>query len=270
MQTELQRLISVGDVSAARELLVCAVRDDPDSPWARWLLFEIYLVCGTWERALAHLTTLRALDPSRLPTYEAYFQVTEALLVREAVWRGEQAPKCQDQSWLVWERRMELIRKAHAGDEMAARSLAELATSSPPVQGRCDAAPFDGWEDWDGRFRFGLEVIIDGEYCWLQWTEIRRFDLAGTGQRLRDLVVRPVMLTLLGQHPRPAFLPVRYPGTDESNDAALLLGKETRMRGSHGSARGVGTHLFRAGPSPARELPLTGFKTIEFAAPPTA
>jgi type VI secretion system protein ImpE len=110
--------------------------------------------------------------------------------------------------------------------------------------------------------------MMEGEYWWLGWQEIQRIQLAGTGRKLRDLVWRPVMLSLRGGGVRQAFVPARYPGTEATSEPSVLMGRETVFRRFESGELGEGTRILRCmfdeGRLPS-DVPLTTFQTLEFA-----
>jgi type VI secretion system protein ImpE len=223
-RTELWRLLNAADLARAHEVLVRAIQQE-DSPWFRWLLLEVNALRGAWEPAQAQAAALVVLDPGRAGVYQVYERLAALMVHREAVWRGEQAPRCLNSGWLLWEERASLLIRLRDGDR---RELAGLQRLDGPhgkgLSGQCDGRSFTSCTDRDARFAFGVEAMMEGEYWWLGWQEIQRIQLAGTGRKLRDLVWRPVMLSLRGGGVRQAFVPARYPGTEATSDRQCSWG----------------------------------------------
>ena len=60
---------------------------------------------------------------------------------------------------------------------------------------------------------------------------------------LRDLVWYPVQIAFKSGQSVAAFLPARYPGTAETGDAELLLGRRTDWRDGASGQEGLGRRL---------------------------
>jgi type VI secretion system protein ImpE len=71
-----------------------------------------------------------------------------------------------------------------------------------------------------------LELITNGRYYWVPFHRIRdlRFEAPAD---LRDFVWAPAQITWQNGGEAVALIPARYPGTEQSDDAALKLGRRT-------------------------------------------
>jgi type VI secretion system protein ImpE len=89
-----------------------------------------------------------------------------------------------------------------------------------------------------------LEAMIDGRYFWVPMNHIREIAIEAPTD-LRDLVWLPARFTWSNGGSVVGFIPTRYAGTENSNDAALLLARKTewQTQGEELSV-GVGQRLF--------------------------
>lgn len=264
---EVERLLEPGNLTGARRVLVEAVRQ-ADDPFLRWLLFEVHSLSGNWAAAQAQAEALKVLDPRRVGVFQLYGSLAASMTQRDAVWRGEQTPRCLDDSWLLWKERAPLLHALHGSPDAAIQGMKQLDRAlDADTQGRCDGNPFTRCSDRDARLGFGFEAIVEGEYWWFQWSEIHRVQAVRKELHRRDMVWRPVMLTLRSAKVLQAFLPVRYPGTDERSEPLVVAGLETVFRPFNVGELGQGTRLLHCESvdhPQGIEVPLTTFRLLEF------
>jgi len=94
-----------------------------------------------------------------------------------------------------------------------------------------------------------LEVIANGLYGWIPFAQISRLTFEPP-RFLRDLLWRPVTVTLPDGATSAMFVPVRYPGSEAASDDALRLGRGTDWIETGGVVTGVGQRTFLAGDDP--------------------
>ena len=114
-----------------------------------------------------------------------------------------------------------------AGNHAAAGELRNRAFDAAPMSsGKIDGRPFEWVADGDCRMGPMLEVILEGKYYWIPLNRISRIEIEKPSD-LRDLVWTPARFTWTNGGAASAHIPVRYSGTENSGDDALLLSRKT-------------------------------------------
>lgn len=225
--TSAEQLLREGRVEDARRLVLERVRDSPSDARARVFLFQLLVVTGEWERALNQLQVLKDLDASTIPMVGTYCDALRSEVFRAAVFAGRQTPVVlgEPEPWIAWV--IEAIRLLSAGEAAAARDLRDRAfEAAPATSGQIDGQAFEWIADADSRLGPILEIIANGRYYWVPFTRIRDLTLEKPSD-LRDLVWCPARATLSNGGTLWALLPVRYPGSEASDDGAIRLSRAT-------------------------------------------
>jgi type VI secretion system protein ImpE len=231
-----QESLRAGRLDDALAELQQLVRKEPEKAQHRVFLFQLLVVLGRWERALQQLEAVAQLDPSAMAMVGTYRAAIAAEVVRSHVFAGEVRPQIigEPEEWMAW--LVEALRLTAAGQHAAASELRGRAFDSAPVtSGELDGAPFAWIADGDARLGPMLEVVLNGRYAWLPFQRVTAVRLEAPTD-LRDLVWAPAFLTMQTGAEVPALIPSRYPGSADSADGALRLGRRTEW-----SERGEGT-----------------------------
>jgi type VI secretion system protein ImpE len=243
-----QELLQQGDLTAAVEAATAAVKAKPGDTPARIFLFELLAAAGEFERAQKHLDVVADKAPGMAQGAGSYRAVLAAEIARARLFaRGEGAPQRMTHVPLDPEPMLGALHRVQAGAAgEAAAMLATAAEARAPRPGAVDGRRFDDWRDADDLLAPVLEVIANGLYGWIPFAQIAR--LAFERPRyLRDLLWRPVTITLLGGESAAMFVPVRYPGSETAADDVLRLGRSTEWRETDGLVTGIGQRTFLAG-----------------------
>ena len=100
----------------------------------------------------------------------------------------------------------------------------------------------------DADFRLGpvLEAYIEGNYYWIPFGQIKSLTSQAPAS-LMELVWLPARLLLITGAEIEAYLPVRYPRTEETGSAELCLARRTEWKAvSEGANVGLGQKLFKS------------------------
>lgn len=236
-------LLRSGDLDGARAALIEIVRTQPADQAARMFLFQLLAVAGEWDKARRQLQTLAQLSAEAQMLAVAYGQAIDAELERADVFAGRQRARQHVSSdWC--EGVVDALEHFGAGrvdDGIAARDAAFDA--APDISGQIDGEPFDWVADADARFGPCFEVIIGGRYGLQPFDQVA--SIVSEGARdLRDLVWYPVQIVFKTGQSVAAFLPARYPDTEQAADGAERLGRATAWREAPWGEAGVGQHLW--------------------------
>lgn len=217
-----------GDVRLALDLLKGEVRRAPRDAKLRTFLFQMFCITGEWDRALTQLGVSGELDPAGMAMVQTYQVVIRCEVMRAKVFAGQRTPTVLGQpgEWLPL--LIEATRLLATGEPAAAADLRDRAfEAAPTTQAVIDGTQAEWAADADPRLGPVLEAIIDGRYVWIPYTRIRTIAIDPPAD-LRDQVWMPAQFTWANAGETVGFIPVRYPGTTDSADPALLLARSTQ------------------------------------------
>lgn len=215
-----------GDPRLALQLLQAEVRLAPADSRLRVFLFQLLCVMGQWDRALNQLRVAAELDAGALVMAQAYREAIQCEAVRAAVFAGRKSPMIfgEPDAWLALLIESLLVREAEP--QRSADLRARAFEDAPASTGAIDGRPFAWIADADSRLGPVLEAVINGRYYWVPFARLSRVDIEAPTD-LRDVVWMPAHLQFENGGQVVALLPTRYPGSDASEDPALLLARKT-------------------------------------------
>ena len=216
-----------GQLQQALEQLQQQVRQEPANPKYRVFLFQLLAVLGQWERALNQLNVAAEMDDANLAMAQTYRETLRCEMLRTEVFSGQRTPLVfgEPQQWLAL--LIEAQRYSAQGDVAQAKSLRERAlVEAPATPGTINDQPFTWVADADLRLGPVLELIVNGRYYWVPFQNIHRIQLEPPHD-LRDLVWMPAQLTWANAGQAVGFIPVRYPGSEHSDDNLIRLARKT-------------------------------------------
>lgn len=233
------------------------VRQSPGDARLRVFLFQLLAVLGRWDRALTQLGVCGEMDAGALAMVHTYREAVKCEALRAEVFAGRRTPVVfgEPEPWTAL--LLEALRLSAAGEHAKAASLRESALEqAPAAAGRAVTAamqgggdeppagePFEWIADADARMGPMLEAIVLGRYLWIPFHRLQRVVFEPV-EDLRDLVWIPAHLTWANGGEQVALLPVRYAGTEQAGDDALLLARRTDWSGTAaGVQEGIGQRL---------------------------
>jgi type VI secretion system protein ImpE len=252
-----ERNLKSGDPLAALERLQEDVRARPADAKLRVFLFQLLCVVGQWERALNQLKVASELDALALPMAQMYGDAVRCEAVRGEVFEGKKSPMVlgEPDQWLALliESRL-LAGRGEAGhaEELRLRAFDEAPTSSGDIDGR----PFEWLADADSRLGPVMEAVINGRYYWVPFSRVTKLTM-DPPEDLRDLVWMPAHVQFDNGGESLALIPTRYPGSERSEDGAIVLARKTSWEPlAEEMYRGLGQRILAtdAGESPILEV----------------
>lgn len=261
-------LLRTGKLDEALKALQSEIRGKPDDQSLRRYLFQLEAVLGRLDKALNQLQVLASLDADSMMLAQIFRPVIACELLRRDVFAGKRSPLVfgEPMEWVGW------LVQANAditrGEFEAAASLRDQAfDAAPAVPGRINGQPFEWLADADSRLGPVIEAYIEGKYFWVPMARIQKMELEKPSD-LRDLVWLPARFTWTNGGAVPGHIPVRYPGTESSQDSALKLARRTDWTEKPaGTWLGCGQRMFA---SDAGEHPLLETTLIELNPAPIA
>ncbi len=250
-----------GDPVAALKHLVSAVKAKPGDARLRIFMAQLLCVMGQWERAHTQLNVVADMLPSAIPMREMVGHALRCELLRAEVFAGKRAPMVfgQPEEWLAL--LIESLLQAGQGQEALSQDLAARAfDAAPAVSGKIDGEPFEWIADADSRLGPVLEAFVNGKYYWVPFSRLTKVAFEAPTD-LRDMVWTPAYLTFDNGGEVVAYVPTRYPGSQASEDAQILLSHKTEWQ-AMGPDRfsGLGQRVLTTN---AGDYPLLNVRLIE-------
>jgi type VI secretion system protein ImpE len=241
-------LYKAGRLQAAIDAQIQEVRSNPTDHGRRLFLFELLAFAGDLDRARRQIEAVTYGDPERDTAVLTYKKLLDGEDHRRRVFRDVVMPEflIPPPEWLFL--RLQAVAALKGGDPAEARALLDRADAAAPnVAAVLNDKPVDGLRDCDDLFGPVLEVVAHGRYYWLPLEQVESV-AAAPPKFPRDLIWFPVKLTVKDGPAGDAFLPVRYPETEQAADEGMRLGRATDWVGTDGPlVRGVGARLLLAG-----------------------
>jgi type VI secretion system protein ImpE len=236
-----------GDIEGAVAAATAAVKAAPREPGHRWLLAELLVFAGEFERADRTLDAVLEETPS--PTVMEFRQLIRGEVVRRQVLLEGRVPKFQGEDPTEAQKAaahaLTLLRAGdHAG---AAAAAAEIESLRPRVAGRASEHAFDDFRDADDVFAAMIEVhTAGGEYMWVPTERLRALSFDAP-KRPRDLYWRRCTIEMKDGQEGVVYIPVIYPWTAKDMPNPLRLGRGTEWQEDGSLVRGLGGREFLVG-----------------------
>lgn len=217
-----EALLQAGDPQAALQALQDQVRKNPTDAKLRIFLFQLFAVNGLWKRAQTQLELAGEMDSQCLPMVQAYKDVLNCELHREAVFQGKSKPLIfgEPEEWVAM---LVEAQQAYAnGDLKAFSSLnARAFENADSSSGKINDETFEWLADADQRFGPVFEFIFNGQYYWVPMSRVRSLRTEEPSD-LRDLVWLPAEVTWTNGGRLMVMLPARYPNIEGLSGLALM------------------------------------------------
>jgi type VI secretion system protein ImpE len=222
-----EECLRAGDPVQALGLLQEQVRGKPGDAKLRTFLFQLLAVLGQWDRALAQLDVVGQLDAGALAMVAMYRDAIRCEVLRKKVFSGQTSPLLfgEPEQWLAL--LIESLLMAGRGQEEQSAALrAQAFDAAPASPGTADERPFEWIADADSRLGPVLEALINGRYYWVPFARLARVAIEAPAD-LRDMVWLPAHLEFSNGGEAMALIPTRYPGSEMSEDGAVVLARKT-------------------------------------------
>jgi type VI secretion system protein ImpE len=259
-----EQLLKDGRPDEALKELQKAVRDDPANAKSRVFLFQLFSVQGDWNRADTQLKVLADMDSDSMMLSRIFEPILVCEAIRAEVFAGKRTPIIfgEPPEWIgSLVQATEMFGK---GEFRAGIELRDKAFEAAPVTaGKINNEAFEWIADADERLGPVLEVILEGRYNWIPFSRIRQVFIEPVTD-LRDLVWAPAQFVWENGGQASGHVPVRYIGTERSEDGHLKLARKTNWLDKSGVQIGLGQRILA---TDVGEYPLLEVRTLEFNAP---
>lgn len=235
-----------GNLTAAVEAAAQAVKAAPTDLSARWLLAELLILAGEFDRADSQLDTIMSLEPGAAASVVPVRHLLRAETARRDFFESASVPSFLDEGPTPSMRLLlESFVQLRAGDAARAGELAaEAERSRPALPGRRGEESFADFRDLDDLVSGVFEVLTKtGRYYWIPAERVELLEFTAP-ERPLDLLWRPVRMVVRDAFDAEVHVPAIYGMRDGSDDASRL-GRRTDWRGEPPApVRGVGQRVF--------------------------
>ncbi|MEZ4649552.1 MAG: type VI secretion system accessory protein TagJ [Candidatus Eisenbacteria bacterium] len=259
-----------GRVEDALSQLQEQVRNDPARSDLRVFLFQLLSVMGQWDRALNQLTVAGEMDASTLAMVQTYRGAVQCEALRKGVFQGTKSPLFfgEPEEWMAL--LVQALSLSAAGKHAEAQETRDRAFGlAPTTSGRIGDDAFAWIADADPRLGPMLEVVLNAKYYWVPFHRIHKIVIEEPVD-LRDVVWTPAYFTWSNGGETVGLIPSRYPGTEESADGPVRLGRRTDWdEVAGGGFQGLGQRMLATdgGEYPLLEVREVTLDTLEEGAP---
>ena len=219
-----------GDLAGCLQALQDAVRRNPADTPLRIFLVQVLMVLGEWDRSLNQLKIIGEMESSALPMVHAYSSAIHCERLRAEVFAGARSPLLfgEPVPWIALQMRsLALLGQGRAAD--AAELRAQAFDAAPATAGTLNGQPFEWIADADSRLGPVLEVLLNEAYYWIPFERIASVRVEPPSDA-RDLVWLPAEFRWTNGGEAMGLIPVRYPGSDRSEDPAIRLARRTEWQ----------------------------------------
>ena len=256
-----ETLIQAGDPVAALQALQDQVRSQPADAKLRIFLFQLLAVTGDWKRAQAQLEIAGQLNSEAEPMVQAYRDVINCELHRDAVFEGKSKPLIfgEPEDWVA-----ELVEAQQAfakGDMDAFTALnAQAFDKAETRSGRINDEGFEWLADSDQRFGPIFEFIFNGQYYWVTISRVAKLHTEQPTD-LRDLIWLHAEVMWINGGKIMVMIPARYPRIEGVSGPGLLSRRTDWLAHEGDIAEGTGQRIFA---SDKNDYSILQVRSIEF------
>jgi type VI secretion system protein ImpE len=256
-----ETLIHAGDPVAALQALQDQVRSKPADAKLRIFLFQLLAINGDWKRAQVQLEIAGQLDSEADPMVQAYRDVINCELHREAVFEGKSKPLIfgEPEDWVA---SLVEAQQAFAKGDMDTFSAlnAQAFENADTRSGRINDEGFEWLADADQRFGPVFEFIFNGQYYWVPMARVAKLH-TDKPTDLRDLIWLPAEVMWINGGKIMVMIPVRYPHIEGVSGPGLLSRRTDWVSHDGDISEGTGQRIFA---SDQQDYSILQVRSIEF------
>jgi len=222
-----EQLVREGKLQDALHDLQDHIRKQPENSRYRTFLFQLLAILGEWDRAVTQLNVVSNLEPSAWPMLHIYSEAIQCEALRKDIFAGRRQPLLlgEPPEWIAMSlESMRLMGEGQYEHALAMRN--EAFEQAPESVGTINGKSFKWIADADARLGPVIEVILNGRYYWVPYQQIKEINLVEPSD-LRDLVWLPAEFTWANGGQAHALIPVRYAGSESSQDPSIQLSRKT-------------------------------------------
>ncbi len=238
-----KEFLDKGQLTNAITEMTQQVKAHPADLRARTFLFELLCFSGDLTRAKNQLEALDTQDPKTDLGMEVYRKILKAEETRQQLFSKGTTPKLLGPCPNHLQGHLDALLQLQEGHHAEAQSLlAKAQEERPTLTYTIDGTTTTDLLDLDDLFAPVLEVILQDQYYWVPFSQIKHLSVTPP-KHLRHLLWVPGQLeTDTGT--QGVVFPVLYPGSCLGEDELVKLGRVTNWKQLEGGLTlGMGPHL---------------------------
>ena len=262
MLADMSAGLAAGDPEAALDALKATVRSHPGDAALRLTLSQLQMVNGNWEKALEAADTAGTLDTEQTLLCQQWNLQIKAEEARAEVFAGKTTAFVMGDP-LPWVAALQdaLRLDAEGQHEAATKARRQAMDAAPALSGRIGETAFEWLCDADERIGPCFEAVVNGRYSWIPQTVVRSVTFQSP-RELVDFVWAEAVVRLGNGGETTAMMPVRYPGSEASDDGRIRMARLTEFSTTAGGTNvGLGQRLFATNEA---DHPILDTRSIEF------
>lgn len=242
--SEIRLQVNLGHWGEALSLTKIFVKANPGNLDSRLTLFVLMMMGGDYDRAKKQLVTYFKLGG--LNATPDYLVLSDAFQCRESVIKDGLKPNSigiSDDELASWTASLLDLQKGNS-NQLKDFNESRLNLSISDV----DPSHSSGIFNADFRFRNYLEVVLDGEYTLIGFSEIKELSLPEKPEILVDFLVLPISITLIDGVVKQGFTFSSYPFSYLAEDEKLRFSRTTDWNADFDDVDiGLGGQIFGQG-----------------------
>src|SRR3990172_3318820 len=260
--TQAKALLDAGKLGEAIEEVTREVKGKPGDVASRTFLFELLCFSGEWDRAEKQLDVIGHQNVKAEIGVQVYRNNLKAERDRRKLYSDGLRPHFLREPPAYVDLHLAAINRLREGNLAEARETLDRAEEQrPALSGKFNGTPFEDFRDWDDVLGPVLELILNGQYTWLPFEQIKRMEISAP-KTLRALMWASVRLEAPDPTIPHLYVPALYAGSHESPNAQIRLGRMTDWRQlSDDLSLAVGLRLFLVD---REDKPLFEARSVEF------
>ena len=260
--TQAKALLDAGKLGEAIEEVTREVKGKPGDVASRTFLFELLCFSGEWDRAEKQLDVIGHQNVKAEIGVQVYRNNLKAERDRRKLYSDGLRPHFLREPPAYVDLHLAAINRLREGNLAEARETLDRAEEQrPALSGKFNGTPFEDFRDWDDVLGPVLELILNGQYTWLPFEQIKRMEISAP-KTLRDLMWASARLEAADGTIADVYVPALYAGSHESANDQIRLGRMTDWRQlSDDLSLAVGLRLFLVD---REDKPLFEARSVEF------
>ncbi|TBL70811.1 type VI secretion system accessory protein TagJ [Hafnia alvei] len=210
--TTLTQALKISSLNDILEQVMSQVKTHPQDLNEREILFKLYCIEGSWEKALLQLQTLSLMGDKRSKQTELYKNLVFSEIQRQQVLTGDRQASTLQGDMPTWMNKLHKANVEHYEGliDQAALSRYEAFDLALETAGKSDELGAFSWiADSDCRLGPVFEFICAGGYRWLPYSSIKKLNVPKP-ENILDLLWLPATIEV-GEETYYGYTPVRYP-----------------------------------------------------------
>lgn len=230
IMNEAKAQFEAGNLNAAVEAAIQAVKQKPTDFQARTFLFELSLFSGDWDRAERQLDAIGQMDVNAMIGAQIYKQAIEAERKRARFFSQSLKPEFMtDAPDYVYGLLTANNRLREGAAAEARQILDQVEEQRPAISCRINGAQKEDLRDYNDLTMCVLEAFVNDSYLWIPFEQIVKIEFEPR-KSLRDLFWRQAKIETLNGSNGEFLIPALYADSWKSENDEVRLGRFTDWR----------------------------------------